>query len=83
MSRPPPMADVRPDDTVRITGTASSPHGHRFVDLLAVVATVLNADGQRWLKVWPLEGQPDPDGSGKVWFPESGVESVEVIERAE
>ena len=75
-------------DEVLITGHAYSPIYH-FVDLLCTVATVVpEAAEDRYgdfqpatIKVWPDADQPDPDGSGKIWFRWSEVESATVLYR--
>jgi hypothetical protein len=87
------LADLRPDDEVRITGTASSPAGRRFVSLVGVVAAVARptpAEPDWYVKVWPHEEwEVNPDLTereildGKVWFPESGVEALELLRRDE
>jgi hypothetical protein len=82
------IASLHEFDVIVLTGTASSPH-HRFTDLHATVATVSRPeniphdDPGGYLKVWPEDGQPDPDGTGKIWFPWEQIESVRIVKRGD
>jgi hypothetical protein len=80
----PDGTEVRVDDSIRITGYASSPN-KAFVNLLGTVATVSNTEEGNFIKVWPEEGQeqlPDEEKIyGKIWFPCDCVVSVEVVSK--
>jgi len=67
---------MKPFDTIRISGTATSPI-KEYKDLICVIATVSD-DG--YLKVWPLEETPE-DG-GKIWF-DSRTCEITMIEEDE
>lgn len=66
-------------DEVLLTGRACSPQ-HFFRNLKATVATV-STEGGPAIKVWPHDGYPDPDGTGKIWFLWQDIDAVEVIEK--
>ena len=73
------IEDVFKWDEISITGSAHSPE-KRYENLHCVVSTVDRSDLA--IKVWPTGKDEDLDG-GKIWFPFSGVESVELIYRDE
>ena len=75
------LSHVRAWDEVVLTGTSHSPAGVRHVGLRGTVATVSYEDEALpgwWVKVWPDDGTV---GDGMVWFHQSGVEELEVVQR--
>ena len=73
-------------DRVEVTGQATSPV-HDFAALRGTLSapprpnTAEEGDeGAVYFKLWPDDGQPDPDGSGKIWFRAAGVQSITVLE---
>src|SRR4051812_16953364 len=67
-------------DDIRITGTASSPDGVVYKDLLCTVAFYSgkpDSDGDILIKVWPKT--EDQESGGKIWFYMKDVQEITVL----
>ena len=69
------LADVRFDDTVQVSGTDGAGLFHD--SLLGVVGT----RSHDAIKVWPFD-EREGDGSGKLWFHESNIAGIVVVEQS-